>query len=465
MDGLSSGVAGAEMGAVGTAEVRYAKTDDNAHLAYTIFGSGPIDLLEVGNGTNISFDAANDQPRWEAYVGRLGDFARVIRFDPRGIGLSDPLGGARPTVEGWADDTVAVMDSAGAAVPALIATGHAGPVAIFVAATRPERVRALVLVNTCARLLRTPDYLDGIPPHVFERFVDGLVEPGAEDSEQTDDLPLMAPSRVEDVPFRNWWRAAGHRGASPATSRAMHLMAAECDVRVMLERVQAPTLVLHSGDNQYVRATHGRFLAEHLPKATYMQMPSADHLPWTGDADFVGEMEEFLTGTRHVAPSNRRLATVVFTDIVRSTHEARRLGDGPWRERLDQHDLITDRQVSRFSGQLVKATGDGVLATFDGPARAVQCALAIHEALGQIGVTIRAGVHVGEIEQRGADIAGIAVHIAQRICSTAEPGETLVSRTITDLAAGSGIGFEDRGNHQLKGLDGTWNLFRARNDR
>ena len=211
----------------------------------------------------------------------------------------------------------------------------------------------------------------------------------------------------------------------------------------------------------YVRAAHGRYLADHIPTATYTEMRSGDHLPWAGHADFVGEIEEFLTGTRQVVPSDRRLATVVFTDIVESTGEARRVGDRRWRERLDQHDNMTSRQITRFGGHLVKVTGDGVLATFDGPARAVQCALAIHDAVGQIGMTIRAGVHAGEIEQRGPDIAGIAVHIAQRICNTAEPGQTLVSRTITDLAAGSGIEFDDHGEHHLKGLDGTWHLYRA----
>ena len=249
--------------------MRYGKTVDNAHLAYTVFGSGQIDLVEVGNGTSISFDATNDQPRWAAYVERLGAFARVIRFDPRGIGLSDPLGGARPTCEGWADDAVAIRDAASAAAPALIATGHSGPVAIFVAATRPERVRALVLINTYARLLRAPDYPPGLPEELFDRFVDGLVEPAPNDSAPTDDLPLMAPSRVDDAPFRDWWRAAGHRGASPATARAMHLMAAESDVRTLLARVQAPTLVLHAGENRYIRAAHGQFLADHLPTATY----------------------------------------------------------------------------------------------------------------------------------------------------------------------------------------------------
>jgi class 3 adenylate cyclase len=446
-------------------EVRYARAADNGHLAYTTFGAGTIDLVEVGNGTNMSFEAADDQPRWASYLERLGSFSRVIRFDPRGIGLSDPLGGAPQTCEAWAADCLAVIDAAGATAPALIATGHAGPVAIFVAATHPERVRALVLMNTYARLLRAPDYPHGLPAALFDRFVEGLVEPVPADASSLDDLPLMAPSREEDAPFREWWLAAGHRGASPAAARAMHRMAAGSDARALLARVQAPTLVLHSVNNRFVHAAHGRFLAEHLPAATHVEMQSADHLPWAGDADFVGEIEQFLTGTRGTAPSNRRLATVLFTDIVQSTNEARRVGDQRWRDRLDQHDVMTHRQVTRFGGQVVKATGDGALATFDGPARAVQCALAIHDAIGQIGITIRAGLHVGEIEQRGADIAGIAVHIAQRICATSEPGETLVSRTITDLTAGSGIEFDDRGEHQLKGLDGSWQLYRVRDDR
>jgi class 3 adenylate cyclase len=445
-----------------TADVRYAKAADGAHLAYTVAGSGALDLVEVGNGTNMSLEAAADQPRWEAYVERLGAFARFVRWDPRGIGLSDPLGGATPTYEGWGDDAVAVMDAAGTASAALIAVGHGGPPAIFVAATRPERVEALVLVSTYARILRAPDYPCGIPGDLYARFVDALVEPASDASDAgagLDDLPLMAPSRLGDAAFGAWWRAAGHRGASPATSRGMLGLAAESDVRAMLERVQAPTLVLHGRGDGFVRVGHGRYLAEHLPNATFVELDTGDHLPWTGDADFAGEVEEFLTGVRHVAPTNRRLATVVFTDIVRSTSEAARLGDGAWRERLDQHDRMTARQVDRFGGQVVKTTGDGVLATFDGPARAVQCVLAIHEAVQQLGIDIRAGVHAGEVEQRGDDIAGIAVHLAQRICGTAAAGETLVSRTVTELVAGSGLEFADRGEHPLKGLDGVWHLY------
>jgi class 3 adenylate cyclase len=241
----------------------------------------------------------------------------------------------------------------------------------------------------------------------------------------------------------------------------MHLLARDSDVRPLLDRVQAPTLVVHSRDNRYIRAANGGYLAAHLPRGTYTEVVSADHLPWVGDADFAGEIEEFLTGTRHVAPTDRRLATVVFTDIVQSTDEVQRLGDRQWRDRLDQHDQMATRQVLRFGGHVIKTTGDGMLATFDGPARAIECANAIRDAVAQLGITIRAGVHAGEVELRGDDIAGIAVHTAKRICSTAEPGETLVSRTVADLAAGARINFVERGDHTLKGLHGTWTLYSA----
>ena len=447
------------MGSV--ADIGYARTADGAHLAFTVQGEGPADLVEVGNGTNMSFEAANDEPRWDTYLRRLGSFSRLIRFDPRGIGLSDPLS-SPATIEHWATDTLAVAEAAGSAEFALVATGHAGPAAVFLAAMRPATVRAIVLVNTYARLLRAPDYPEGIPSPLFDRFVDSLVDPRpaqASDDVPIDDLPLMAPSRVGDVAFRAWWRQAGHRGASPATARAMHALARGSDVRALLPRVQSPAAVLHSGANNYIRVAHGRYLSAKLPHATYTEMDSADHLPWTDDADFAGEIEESLTGTRHAAPTNRRLATVVFTDIVESTQAAERLGDRAWRDLLDRHDLMTERQVLRFGGHLVKATGDGVLATFDGPASAIRCATSIRDAVAQLGITIRSGVHAGEIEQRGDDIAGIAIHTAQRICTAAAPGETLVSRTVADLAAGSEIAFVDRGEHELKGIPGTWRLF------
>ena len=446
-------------------DVRYAKTADGAHLAFVVLGDGPIDLVEVGNGSNMGIEAAQDERRWEAFVDAIASFARFIRFDPRGIGLSDPLGAGGATIEQYASDTLVVMSAAGSDEAALMATGHSGPVALFLAATKPSAIRALVLANTYARILRADDYPVGIPTDLYARFMDGLVEPAspsAAPAEAVDDLPFMAPSRVDDAAFRTWWRQAGHRGASPSTARAMFTMAGDSDVRDLLTQVRAPTLVLHAARNNFVRADHGRYLASHIAKATFTEIASADHLPWTDDTDMVGDIEEFLTGTRRAPTGSRRLATVLFTDIVHSTEAVRNLGDQAWRDRLDRHDVLAERQISRYRGKLVKSTGDGVLATFDGPAAAIRCAEAMTDGVTQIGVSIRCGVHVGEIEERGDDIAGIAVHIASRICGAAHASEILVSRTVTDLVAGSGLEFEDRGEHELKGVPGAWPLFALR---
>jgi len=447
-------------------DVRYAKTSDGTHLAFVIIGDGPIDLVEVGNGSNMSIEAAHDETRWQGYVEALASFTRLIRFDPRGIGLSDPLSANGATIEQYASDTLAVMAAAGSDDAALLATGHSGPAAVFLAATKPSSIRALVLINTSARILRADDYAVGIPTNLYDRFVDALVEPAAtsaSSSQPVDDLPLMAPSRLGDATFQTWWRQTGHRGASPSTARAMFMMARDSDVRDLLTQVQCPTLVLHASGNNYVRVGNGRYLGAHISGATFTELASADHLPWTDDGDTVGEVEEFLTGARHAPAGSRRLATVLFTDIVESTDAVQRLGDHLWRDRLDRHDLLTERQISRFGGRLVKSTGDGVLATFDGPAAAIRSAKAIADGVAQIGVSIRCGVHVGEVEQRDEDIAGIAVHTAARICSAAQPNEILVSRTVTDLVAGSGIDFEDRGEHQLKGVPGSWQLFAVSN--
>ena len=232
-----------------------------------------------------------------------------------------------------------------------------------------------------------------------------------------------------------------------------------CDARALLGDLVVPALVIHSRDNAYTRVGHGRYLAEHVPGARYVEVASADHVPWVCAADIAGEIEEFLTGTRHAPPPHRPLAAVLFTDIVGSTEQVALLGDRGWTERLDQHDQMVRRQVLRFAGRLVKSTGDGTLVTFDGPARAIECAVAVRDGLRQLGLDVRAGVHIGEIELRGDDVAGIAVHIAQRVSSLAEPGDVLVSRTVVDLVAGSGLTFEDRGERDLKGVPGTWRLF------
>jgi class 3 adenylate cyclase len=437
-------------------ETRYATAPDGLHIGYQVEGIGPLTLIELTNGTNFSVDAAGEQPRWRAYVDRLASFSRLIRFDPRGIGLSDPLASSDPpTVEQWATDALAVLDDQEIESTAVIGVHFGGLAAVLLAATHPERVHALVLVNAYARLTRCDDYPFGVPDSVLERFRESLIEP---QSGTGDDLPLMAPSMVSDADFAAWWRRAGHRGASPATARGVW-RAAETDVRPILRDLRVPTLVLHSRDNRFCRVDNGRYLAGHIDDARYVELDTADHVPWASSADVAGEIEEFLTGTRMMTPSDRLLATVLFSDIVGSTEQASALGDRAWTARLEQHDRAIDRQLARFGGHLVKRMGDGVLATFDGPARGVQCAVAIRDALRQLGIDVRVGLHTGEIERRGDDVAGVAVHLAQRVQAKAQSGEVLVSRTVVDLVVGSDLQFADRGEYELKGIPDKWRLF------
>jgi class 3 adenylate cyclase len=437
-------------------ETLYATTADGLHIAYQVEGAGPLTLIELTDGTNFSVDATAEQPRWQAYVDRLSSFCRLIRFDLRGIGLSDPLASSDPpTVEQFASDALAVLDDLGVEQTAVVGVHFGGLAGLLLAATHPERVHALVVVNAFACLTRRDDYPLGVPASVLERFRESLIEPGPATD---DDLPLMAPSLASDASFAAWWRRAGHRGASPATARAMW-RAAETDVRPVLGGLRVPTLVLHARDDQFCRVGNGRYLAEHIDGARYVELDTADHVPWASSADVTGEIEEFLTGTRQIFSNDRLLATVLFSDIVGSTEQATALGDKAWTARLEQHDRAVDRQLARFGGHLVKRTGDGVLATFDGPARAVQCAVAMRDALRQLGIDVRVGVHTGEIERRGDDVAGIAVHLAQRVQARAQGGEVLVSRTVVDLVVGSDLRFVDRGEYELKGLPGLWRLF------
>ena len=438
-------------------DTKYAKAADGLYLAYQVSGSGPINLIELSNGTLFSIDAAIEQPRWSAFLERIAGFARLIRFDLRGIGLSDPLGSAEPpSIEQWASDTLAILNAEQIDEAAVMGVSFGGLGAILLASTHPERVRALILLNAYARVYRSEDYPIGIPAERFERFTERLVDPV--DEAGTDDLPLMAPGLSQDPAFADWWRRAGHRGASPATALAMG-RASAADVRPMLTGIRAPTLVVHTRDNRFVRAAHGRYLADHIAGARYVELPCADHVPWVCEADVTGEVEEFLTGARHSAAPDRLLATVLFTDIVNSTARAAELGDLRWRDQLDRHDQAIDRQLERFSGRLVKRIGDGALAIFDGPARAIRCAVGIREATRDLGLEVRIGIHTGEVERRGDDVAGFAVNLAQRVQAVAEPDEILVSRTVVDLVVGSEIEFANRGEHEMKGVPATWTLF------
>ena len=440
-------------------ETRYARSGD-AYIAYQVEGDGPIDLVIVTEGF-IPVDMMAEEPHLARCLRRLAAFTRVIRFDRRGVGLSDPCAPTMPpSLEQWSDDTLAVLDAVGSERAAVLAANESGLVALMLAATHPERVTALILVNAFARALAAPDYPFGMPADTVDNWLDGVVD--ADASGAFDAIREFAPSVAGDEQFQRWWHAAGQRGASPSTARALLEIAFLSDLRDVLPTIAVPTLVLHYRDDVPIAPAHGRYIAENVPNATFVEVDGVDDIWWVGNADAVlDEIEEFLTGTRGVAEPDRVLATLLFTDIVASTDQVAKLGDRDWRELLDRYDVVVRRQLDRFAGRPVKGTGDGVLAAFDGPARAIRAASAIRDAARQIGLETRAGLHAGEIEQRGEDVAGIAVHVAARVCALAGANEIVVTRTLRDLTAGSGISFGDLGEHALKGVPDPWQLYRV----
>jgi pimeloyl-ACP methyl ester carboxylesterase len=419
-------------------ETRYATTVDGVHVAYQVVGDGPFDLVLV-TGYVSHVELSWDEPEVADFLRALASFSRLILFDRRGLGLSDPVQGA-PTIEDRMQDLRAVMDAAGSERAALLGVSEGGPMSMVFAATYPERVSALVLYGTFARMTQ----------------VEGKVAAWGGD----DTVDFFAPSLARDADFRRRWAAFERRATSPGAYRALMEMNAKTDVRDVLPSIRVPTLVMHKSDDIPIRIDNGRYLSEHISGARFVELAGADHFFWVGDTDeFLGQVEEFLTGRRSVHERDRVLATVLFTDIVGSTEQATRLGDAAWRRVLDQHDRHTRREVERWRGRVVKSTGDGAVATFDGPARAIRCAAALRQALRGELVTIRAGLHTGEIELRADDISGIGVHIAARVEALAGSDEVLVTKTVTDLVAGSGITFTDRGLHDLKGVSGGWQLF------
>lgn len=438
--------------------VRYARSGD-VHIAYQVLGQSRPDLL-LFFGSLVSIDSMDEEPALLRFHSRLASFSRLIRFDCRGLGLSDPLAmPALSALEQWVEDAIAVLDAAGVQSAALFADLDAAARAIMMTATHPDRVNRLVIVNGTARVTAAPDYPFGVPRDVIDRFLEVVTDPDAL-QQGFDDLALFAPSACDDPAFRSWWVSAGRRSASPNTAQARLRMDNLADVRDLLALTRVPTLVLHRRDSQAISSAHGRYLAEHIAGATYVELAGRDSLYWVGETDvMLAQIEEFLTGTHRPADPDRVLATVLFSDIVDSTSQASAMGDRAWHDRLDAHDAMVRRQLARFRGDEVNTTGDGFLATFDGPARAIQCGCAMRDGAQQLGVEVRVGLHTGEVELRGDDIAGIAVHIGARVVALAGAGEVLVSRTVTDLVAGAGIEFEDRGEHNLKGVPGTWRLF------
>lgn len=437
-------------------ETRYAKTPSGAHVAFQVVGDGDRDLVVAANTHPV--DLVWEDPRLSAALERLAATMRVIMFDRRGFGASDGFAQSRmPTLEELVEDVVSVMDAAGSARAAFLKTDHAG-VAVLLATSHPDRLAGLLLVNAYARLAWGRDYRMGIPAKVRASFFDGL------DAWSPDlGIDVLAEPRAEDPGFRDWFARCLRAAGGPARSVAMLQQEFDTDSRDLLPLVQLPTLVAHSVGNPYISLAHGQYLAAHIPGARLVELAGSGHALATTELDaLVDEVTEFVTGVRPRGRTGRVFATVLFTDIVDSTPLAARLGDREWRRLLDQHDALLRRQLERFGGRLVKTTGDGAVVTFDGPARAIDCAAAVRDGLGRVGLVVRIGVHAGEVEQRGDDVIGIAVHVASRVQAFASPGEIVVSRTVVDLVAGSGIDFDDRGDHTLKGVPGAWRLFSVR---
>jgi class 3 adenylate cyclase/pimeloyl-ACP methyl ester carboxylesterase len=389
------------------------------------------------------------------FLERLSSFSRVVMFDKRGTGTSDKVG-ELPTLERRMDDVRAVMDAAGIRRAALLGVSEGGPMSALFAATYPERTLALILYGSYAKRLRSPDYPWAPSLEERKRWFD-LIE---KEWGGIADLATLAPSVTGDSQFANWWGTYLRMSASPRDAAALGRMNTEIDIRNVLLSIHVPTLVLHRTGDLDIAVGNGKYLAEGIPNAKWVELPGVDHLPWVGDADgLLDEMEEFLTGARPAPTKERVLATVLFTDIVDSTRKAAELGDARWRELLSKHNSFARKEISRYRGREVKTTGDGFLATFDGPARGINCALAIRDSVRQLGLEVRAGLHTGECELMGSDVGGIAVNTAARVAAQAEPGSVLVSSTVKDLVAGSGIVFLDRGSYQMKGIPGEWRLF------
>lgn len=451
-------------------ETRYAKTDDGAHVAFQVLGDRPPDLVFIAEGaSNVEF--AWEIPAYDRVFRRLASFGRLIRFDTRGSGLSDPLGlSEQLSLEAQAKDMLTVLDAAGAERAVVVANSGSGLLAIFFASSYPNRVSSLVLDGCYARLARAPDYPWGVPQEMLEQAVPGH-EGGvgrAQDVEvrtldvQEHGLIYVAPSAMKDPAFVAQWQRRGRSTSfGPAGVMKMAELLVFSDVRPLLTAVQAPTLVLYRRGDRYAGKPHAVYLAEHISGAKLVELPGEDNLIFVGNSDAdLDEIDEFLTGTRHAPRADRVLATVLFTDIVGSTEHAADLGDRRWRDLLDAHDRTIRRQLERFRGREVDTAGDGFLAIFDGPGRAIECGCAMRDAVGALGLEVRVGLHTGEIEVRADDdVAGVAVHIGARVAQHAGAAEVLVSSTVKDLVAGSGIEFDDRGEHELKGVPGTWRLF------
>lgn len=432
---------------------RYAASGD-VNIAYQTMGAGPVDIIMVpGLISHVEF--THEMAGYTAFLRRLSTFSRVVTFDKRGQGLSDRISGA-PSLEQRMDDVRAVMDDVGSQRAVVVGFSEGCPMSVLFAATYPERIAQLVLFGGFA-------LASALVPNDLEERIAGLVKLvklwGTGNMIKT----VMA-SQAANQDAVGQFAKLERLSASPGAIKEILLLNGQIDVRAILPTVQAPTLVLHRRTDAQVPVELGRDLAAQIPNARFIEYPDGDHAFWSGDAEtLLGDIEEFVTGHRESSSTDleRVLATVLFTDIVDSTRSAAAMGDQAWRRSLDSHDHLAKQMVEKHRGILVKTTGDGILATFDGPGRAVRCALAFGAAAKQIGLPLRAGLHTGEVEMRGQDIGGIAVHAAARVMAQSQSSEVLVSRVVTDLVAGAGLKFTERGSHELKGLPGRWDLFAA----
>jgi len=434
--------------------IRYAMSGD-VHVAYQVVGDGPVDIVFV-EGFVTNRHVVWEEPSYRRFVERLGSFARVILFDKRGMGLSDRVQAG--TLEERMDDVRAVMDAVGSERAALIGESEGGPLSMVFAAAHPERTLALVLAGAEVKEDKTEDWPWG--ESTRDEFEESMTTLAERWGEPPSSLRIFVPSRGDDPSLLEWFARLKVQAASPAAAEVFMRMAHDIDVRHVVPTIRVPTLILHSVGDQVCHVENARYLSRTIPEARYVELPGADHVMYAELADLaLAEIREFLTGVREGPEPDRVLATVLFTDLVGSTVRAAELGDRRWRELLETHHAAVRRELERFGGREVDTAGDGFLAAFDGPARAIRCASAVVDSVTGLGLQVRAGVHTGECEVHGDKLAGLAVHVGARVAAQASAGEVLVSNTVQDLIAGSGIELEDRGLFALKGLDGERRLY------
>jgi len=434
---------------------RYAKRNGSS-IAYQIIGDGSIDLILVP-GFVSHVEAFWDIPGARRWFNRLGTFSRVITYDKRGTGLSDPISSV-PSVEERVADLTVVLDAAGSERPAIMGISEGGPLAVHFAVHHPERIRALVLYGTAPRFTYAPDFDWGAPPEMVETMLNLIEERWGEGAF----VEMYVPSAADDPSYREIWGQFERVSASPSMARAVTEALTRIDVRDLLPRIQAPTLILHRTEETAVPVKSARYIAERIPGAKLVELAGTDHFfPYDAVDAVVDEIEEFLTGERHGAEAERAMAAILFADIVASTEKVRELGDQRWAELLARYQAAVRKELARFGGREMDTAGDGFFAAFNLPAQAIACARSVREAAGKLDLQVRSGLHVGECEVIGEKLGGMAVHVAARVMSLAGPDEILVSETVKSLLLGSGLAFDDRGVHALKGIPAEWRLYAA----